>query len=355
MKNYHSLRQGNWQDAILASSASIQEAVYILNVVSLRIVLVVDGKGKLEGTISDGDIRRGLLRGIQLDAPVKQVLHRNPLVVGPEHDRQAVVQLMAANEIQQIPIVDARRRVIGLHTWDRLNRASPRPNIVVIMAGGEGRRLRPITNDLPKPMVEVGGKPILEHIILKAKQEGFHRFVIAVHHLGEVIERYFGNGKSFGVEINYCREKKPLGTAGALRLLPSTPHPILVTNGDVLADFNYLGLLDFHMRHRAAATMAVRSHEWVNPFGVVETKGLEIVGFKEKPIVRSHINAGVYVLDPAVRRLIPRGCGSDMPEIFSAAKDRGMAILAYPLHEPWLDVGSPEDLAKAKALRTGQS
>jgi NDP-sugar pyrophosphorylase family protein len=277
------------------------------------------------------------------------------LVVGPGHDRQAVVQLMAANEIQQIPVVDARRRVIGLHIWDRLNRANPRPNVVVIMAGGEGRRLRPITNNRPKPMVEVGGKPLLEHIILKARQEGFHRFVIAVRHLGEMIERHFGNGKSLGVDINYCREKKPLGTAGALRLLSPTPHPILVTNGDVLADFSYLSLLDFHIRHRAAATMAVRSQEWVNPFGVVETKGLEIVGFKEKPVVRSHINAGVYVLDPAVRRLIPRGRVSVMPEIFSVAKARGMAVLAYPLHEPWLDVGSPEDLAKAKALRTGQS
>jgi NDP-sugar pyrophosphorylase family protein len=216
------------------------------------------------------------------------------------------------------------------------------------MAGGEGRRLRPFTKDRPKPLVEVGGKPILEHILLKAKAEGFSRFVFAVRHLGGMIEDYFENGKRWGVNITYLREKKPLGTAGAIRLLAKPPkEAILVTNGDVLADFQYGDLVDFHVRQGAEATMAVRAHEWQNPYGVVETQGLEIIAFREKPLVRTQINAGVYVLSPEACRSIPKGDRCNMPELFSKLQMRKARVLAYPLHEPWMDIGNPEDLHRA--------
>lgn len=184
--------------------------------------------------------------------------------------------------------------------------------------------------------------------MVKAKEEGFRRFAIAVRHLGSMIEDYFGNGKRWGVNISYLREKIPLGTSGAIRLLTQEPRePILVTNGDVLADLHYGDLLDFHIRHGAAATMAVRVHEWQNPYGVVETEGLEIIGFREKPLIRTQINAGVYALSPAACHHIPKGVRCDMPELFSKLQAKRMTVLAYPLHESWVDIGRPDDLRKA--------
>lgn len=269
-------------------------------------------------------------------------------MVNANHGRQAVVQLMLANEVQQIPIVDRNRRVIGLHLWDQLSKVPTRNNLMVLMAGGEGKRLYPFTADRPKPLVEVGGKPILEHILLKAKEEGFSRFAIAIRHLGGMIEDYIGNGKRWGIQVFYLKEKTSLGTAGAIRLLAPIPRdPILVTNGDVLADFNYGDLLDFHVRHGGEATMAVRTHEWQNPYGVVETQGLEITGIREKPLVRTQINAGVYVLNRTAARLIPFNAPCDMPELFSKLQAKGFPTMAYPLHEPWVDIGRPEDLEKA--------
>jgi len=200
-------------------------------------------------------------------------------------------------------------------------------------------------------LVLVGGRPILEHILLKAKKEGFNHFAVAVRHMGGMIEDYFGNGKRWGVKISYIREKMPLGTAGAIRLLNPPPRePFLVTNGDVLADFQYGGLLDFHVRHKADATMVVRTHEWQNPYGVVETQGLAITGFHEKPLVYTQINAGVYVLSPGTSRSIPPGVCCDMPELFSRLLKKGNNILAYPLHESWVDVGRPDDLSRASNL-----
>jgi len=342
------LVRGDWHGTLLPSTATIQDAIQVLNKVGLRIVLVVNPQGKLEGTVSDGDIRRGMLRGYDLASPLARILHRTPLVAHSGHRPEAIGQLMLANEVQQIPIVDRHRRVVGLHVWDKLSRVPSRPNLMVIMAGGEGKRLRPYTADRPKPLVEVGGKPILEYILIKAKAEGFSRFAIAVRHLGGMIESHFGCGKRWGVNILYLRETTPLGTAGAIRLLRQHPRePILVTNGDVLADFQYGDLLDFHARHGADATMAVRHHDWQNPYGVVETQGLEITGFREKPLLRMQINAGVYALSPVACRQIPRSMRYDMPELFTRLRTRKMLVLAYPLHEPWVDIGKPEDLRHA--------
>jgi len=337
-----------WRQAILLSSASIEEVITNLTKVSIKIVLVVNDAGELEGTISDGDIRRGLLRGLNLKSPVESIIHHNPLVVTEEIGREAVRKLMVANKIQQVPVVDDQHHIVGLYLWDEIATPIIRPNLMVIMAGGMGTRLLPYTETCPKPMLTVSGKPMLEHIIERAKQEGFGHFVLAINYLGHVIEDYFGDGNSLQVRIDYLREQSPLGTAGALGLLSPRPTlPFAVTNGDVLTDIHYGELLDFHTRHNAAATMAVRVHEWQHPFGVVQTNGIDIIGFEEKPVHRSHINAGVYVLEPEALVFLEQGVRCDMPTLFGRMQAKAKRTAAYPIHEPWLDVGRQEDLARA--------
>lgn len=339
-----------WRRAILSTDSTLQQAIRNLDEVSIKIVMVVDNAGTLLGTICDGDIRRGLLRGLDLSSPVDSIVHRNPLVVPPEVGRDTVMQLMAANQIYQIPVVDEFHQPKGLHLWDDINTPAVRPNMLVLMAGGMGKRLRPHTENCPKPLLPVAGKPILEHILERAKAEGFSHFVLAVHYLGQMIESHFGNGERFGVRIDYLHEQSPLGTAGALSLLNPRPHvPFVVTNGDVLTDIHYGELLDFHIRHSAVATMAVRLHEWQHPFGVVQTKGIDIVGLDEKPTSRSHINAGVYVLDPEALTLLEANSPCDMPDLFESLRAQLKRTVAYPMHEPWLDVGRADDLNRANS------
>jgi len=315
---------------------------------SLQIAMVVSPDELLLGTVTDGDIRRGLLRGLDLNSSIDAITFRNPLVVPPQLGHEMVLQIMQANKIRQIPIVDSDRRVVGLHVWDELLVPVARSNLMVVMAGGAGTRLLPHTENCPKPMLPVGGKPILEHIIERAREEGFHRFVLAINYLGDMIENHFGDGSRWQVEIEYLKEPTPLGTVGAISLLDRRPDaPFLVSNGDVLTDIRYGELLEFHIRHRAAATMAVRLHEWQHPFGVVRTKGVDIIGFEEKPIARTHINAGIYVLDPDALDALEAGQHCNMPTLFSRLQDRAKRTIVYPMHEPWLDVGRPADLERA--------
>lgn len=348
-KRANTLLDERWRQAILTAHSTIEQAIRNLDRVAIKIVLVVSDTGKLEGTISDGDIRRGLLKGLDLKSPIASVIHRNALVVTAEMGRDMVMQLMVANKIHQIPVVDEHHNVIGLHLWDEITTPTVRSNLMVIMAGGMGLRLRPYTANCPKPLLLVAGKPMLEHIIESAKSEGFSHFVLAIHYLGNMIEDHFGNGESLGVRIDYVREQSPLGTAGALGLLNPRPDiPFVVTNGDVITDIRYGELLDFHIRQSAAATMAVRVHEWQHPFGVVQTKGVDIIGFEEKPVARSHINAGVYALAPNALSVLSADAHCDMPVLFERLQAKGQRTVAYPMHEPWLDVGRPVDLIAAR-------
>lgn len=340
--------ENSWRKALLPATATLREVISNMNMSSLRIVLVMNERGELEGTISDGDIRRGLLKGLDIDSPIESVIHRGALVVPPSLGREMVLQLMVANKIQQIPVVDEQQRIMGLHVWDEITTTPSRSNRMIIMAGGKGTRLQPFTENCPKPLVMVAGKPMLEHIIERGKLEGFSDFVLAIHYLGHMIEEHFGDGSCFGVSIEYLREDAPLGTAGALSLLAPRPEePFVVTNGDVVTDIRYGDLLDFHCRHEASATMAVRTHEWQHPYGVVQTRGVDIVGFEEKPIAKSHINAGVYVLSTEALGELEHGAVCDMPTLFERLQARTQRTVAYPMHEPWLDVGRPDDLEKA--------
>jgi dTDP-glucose pyrophosphorylase len=344
-----SIAEKIWRTTVLPLSSNIKQAIAKLDETGLQIVLVLDAKNILLGTLTDGDIRRGLLRGLTLEEPIESVMRSNSLVVPPNVSKEIVSQLMHANRFRQVPIVNANHELIGLHCWDEIDAPVERPNLMVIMAGGLGTRLRPHTETCPKPMLPVAGKPMLERIIERAKVEGFSRFTISIYYLGHMIEEHFGNGERFGVQINYLKETTPLGTAGALGLLSPRPDlPFIVTNGDVLSDIKYGELLDFHGRHSAVATMAVRLYEWRHPFGVVQTRGLDIIGFEEKPISRTHINAGIYALSPEALKVTAPNNSYDMPSLFEQLQFEGKRTVAYPMYEPWLDVGRPDDLAEAR-------
>ncbi len=339
-----------WRSTVLPLNSNIKQAIAKLNDTGLQIALILDENDILLGTVTDGDIRRGLLRGLTLDEPIESVMRSNSLMVPPELSRDVVLQLMHANRFRQLPVVDNNYRVVGLHLWDEISAPAEHPNLMVIMAGGLGTRLRPHTETCPKPMLPVAGKPMLEHIIERAKAEGFVRFVLSIQYLGHIIEDYFGNGERLGVCIDYLKESTPLGTAGALGLLSPCPDlPFIVTNGDVLSDIKYSELLDFHGRHSAVATMAVRLYEWQHPFGVVQPQGVDIVGFEEKPLGRTHVNAGIYALSPEALAAMTKNTHCDMPTLFEQLQAEGKRTVAYPMHEPWLDVGRPDDLSRANA------
>lgn len=338
-----------WRTTLVPLGSTIQQAIYSLEASSMQIVLAVSEGNRLAGTLTDGDIRRAFLKGLKLESVIDDVIHRNPLAVPPEISRDLVLQLMQINKIHQLPIVDQEGTVVGLHVWDDIVAPKVIENMMLIMAGGKGTRLRPHTENCPKPMLEVGGKPMLQHIIEKAAADGFQNFVISLHYLGHMVEEHFGDGSKYGVRIDYLREKEPLGTAGCMSLLPAIPElPFIVTNGDVLTDIHYNEFLDFHNRHEASATMAVRQHEIQNQFGVVRTKGIEIEGFEEKPVYRSHVNAGIYVLDPCALKYLKHQQHCDMPTLFERIKQNAGRTIVYPMHEPWLDVGRPTDLALAR-------
>lgn len=337
-----------WQKSILKFDSSIEQAISNLNNSGLKIVLVVDGKNEFIGTISDGDIRRGLLANLNINDTIKNIIHYEALVVPPEFTKESVLKLMELNQIFQVPIINSQKNIVGLFLRHSILVENERNNIMVIMAGGIGKRLLPHTENCPKPMLEVSGKPILEHIIERAKSEGFKNFILSINYLGEMIVNYFGTGEKMGVNIDYVREKKPLGTAGSLSLLNlKTEDPFIVSNGDVITDIRYGELLDFHNKNNSTATMAVNQYEWQNPYGVVGLDGIDITGFDEKPIHRTHINAGVYALSKNALSFLEKDSHCDMPKLFEQLMASSQKIIAYPMHEPWFDVGRSADLNKA--------
>jgi len=339
----------NWKEAIINVQSSILDAVSNLDKSKLKISLVVGPDGCLIGTITDGDIRRGLLQGFHLKDSVGKILKREALVTSSDVQFDQAMQTMQTNQILQMPIVDKDSKVVGLYVRNTENaKEATKDNIIVIMAGGFGTRLRPYTENRPKPMMLVNDKPILEHVIINAKLEGFHKFIICTHYLADVIEDYFGDGKKWAVEINYIRETSPLGTSGALSLIETRPNEsFIVTNGDVLTDISYSSILDFHSQQSSYATMAVRKYELRNPFGVVQVDGIDITGFEEKPVVKSNINAGVYVLNPGVLDFFKKNTYIDMPDLFEILREDGKNIKAYLVHEGWMDIARYNDLVKA--------
>jgi len=334
-----------WRDSIVKINTPIKIAIERLNKVGIKIALVLDENFRLLGTISDGDFRRGILSGLTLEDSVEKIMNKNPRTVNEGTSRLEILKLMNDTKILQIPIVDRNNFVIGLHLWDDISVQAKYSNIMVIMAGGKGSRLHPQTENRPKPMLLVAGVPILEHIIKRARSQGFNHFIIAINYLGQIIEDYFKDGHKFGVKIEYLHEDIPLGTAGALSLLSHKPEgAFIVTNGDVITDINYSDFLEYHTVQNAAATVAVHTHEFQIPYGVVQINGLEVESYEEKPIVSSLINAGVYALDPDILDLITEPKFRDMPELLDISRDLKKKVIVYPLHESWIDIGRPIDL-----------
>lgn len=335
----------NWQRTIVYRTFTLKDVAENLTETGLRTAVLVDQNGCLVGTISDGDIRRGLLKGLSLESSILEVVQRDPLYVNENALYSEINQLMQSNKIYQLPKVDAKNKVTGLYTCEDLLSPQVLPNKMLIMAGGKGLRLRPHTQDCPKPMLPVHGKPMLQHIIERARDEGFNEFLLSVHYLAEIVENYFKDGRDFGVQIDYIYEDEPLGTAGAISLVEEEiKEPLLVTNGDVLTTIKYADFIKFHNDQKASATMAVKRHELHNPYGVVKVNELEIVGFEEKPVVKSYINAGIYVLSPDSLKVLKTGEYCDMPNLFDRIKDNKHRTIVYPMYEDWNDVGVPADL-----------
>jgi len=340
------------QSSTLQEGATLRNAMEALESSPAKIALVVDADGRLRGTLTDGDLRRAILRGGSLDSPVDEAMNRKFLVARASEDRAKLLARMRNNSLRQMPVVDDEGRVIRIETLtERL--VAPKPNWVFLMAGGFGKRLRPLTETTPKPMLEVGGKPVLQTILERFIDAGFRRFFISVHYLAEKIKEHFGDGSAWGVEIVYVEETSPLGTAGALSLLPETPDaPLLVMNGDVLTAARFNHLLEFHCDHAAAATMCLREYDFQVPYGTVEVDGPWAIGIVEKPVHKVFVNAGIYVLSPEAVAAVPAGGPLDMPDLLQALIAGGQSVAAYPLHEQWLDIGRPEDFHKAEnALR----
>lgn len=342
---------GQWKETLIEPQKSIREAIKIIDEAALQICLVVDKQGKLLGTVTDGDVRRALLKNLLLDEDVTQIMTRKTTVANRNLSKQKLLAMMKKAKVHQIPLVDDDGRVVGIETLDGLLQPSMRPNWVVLMAGGTGARLRPLTETCPKPMLRVGQKPLLETTLEALIESGFCNFFLSVNYKAEMIKGHFGDGAQWGVPIRYIQETKKMGTAGALSLLPERPvEPILVINGDILTKVNYHQLLDFHSQQGAKATMCVYPYEFKVPFGVVKTTDEhDFHDIEEKPMHRSLINAGIYVLDPESLDLIPKNSVADMPSLFKRVARAGLKTAVFPIREYWLDIGHHEDLERANS------
>jgi dTDP-glucose pyrophosphorylase len=338
-----------WRDTIITADATILSAVQCLDRTGAQICLVCDAEGRLVGTVTDGDVRRGLLKGVSLEASVAGIMNRDPLVGTPGDAPSHLLEIMNVSLLRQIPIVDDQRRVIDLRFWSDLTRSGQvRNNWVILMAGGQGSRLRPLTEDRPKPLLTVGQKPLLESTLEAFLLFGFRRFFISVNYKADMVKTHFGDGRRWGCEISYLEEDTQLGTAGALGLLADRPvDPIVVMNGDILTKVNFDTLLEFHREQRSIATMCVREYEFTVPFGVIDIDDHRIRGIAEKPVHRSFVNAGIYVLEPATLDRVPKGSRIDMTELFSSLIASRQTTAAFPIWEYWIDVGRIDDYQQA--------
>lgn len=340
----------NWEAILIGPDTTLRDALATIDRGSCQIVLVVDEQRRLLGTLSDGDARRALLRGLSLADKTSQAMFLTPRRAQAGDSRRALLAMMTEHTIHQLPLVNTDNIVVGLVVLDDLLAPEPRENHVVVMAGGLGSRLRELTQDTPKPMLKVGSRPLLETIVRSYASQGFTRFYFAVNYRGEQIEAHFGDGSAFGVDIRYLREEQRLGTAGALALLPETPTaPFIVTNADLVTKEDYGQMLDQHLASGALGTMGVRDYEMQVPFGVVNEVDGQVTSIEEKPTQRFLVSAGVSVLSPAVLPLVPRNVSFDMPALFEAMIRRGMSLRSHRIAGYWIDIGRLSDFERANA------
>lgn len=338
-----------WKKILIKPENTIREALEIINNEALRTALVVNDEGRLVGVVTDGDIRRGLLNNLSLTTEIKNVMNSQPITATSTTSKKELNRLMSAHGILTIPIVN-NSIVVGLETISSVLSGACYENPVFIMAGGFGTRLRPLTDHCPKPMLKVGEKPILEILVQQFLRAGFKNIYISTHYMPEQITNYFGNGESWGANITYVYEETPLGTGGALGLLPSdTPDlPLIMINGDVLTTVDFERLLEFHNKHDPRATMCVREYDYQIPYGVISGDGHRIVSMQEKPVQRYFVNAGIYVVSPELFKHVPRQQKIDMPTLLEHVIAENQDVLMFPIHEYWLDIGRMDDFNKAQ-------
>ena len=345
-----------WLDVCVLGEASVHHVIKILEASNSKICLVVskmESSEKLLGTITDGDIRRAILGGIDLSSECCAIMNENPYSAKGFLSTSELDKVLVEHLLKHLPIVSVNDRLLGLYYSEILVSDAIKNCLFVIMAGGFGNRLKPYTETTPKPMLEVNGKPMLQHIIERARASGVQNFALILHYLPDQIQEYFGDGSDFGVSIEYVVENEPLGTVGGISLLNMSNKnysSIIVTNGDVLSDVDYKDILQYHLKQHAFATMAVQEHRLINEFGTVEISGNVITGFKEKPITRSNINAGIYVLSNEVLNLLTKGNKKNMPDLFMDAVDLEHRIVAYYLFEEWNDVGRVSDFKRVNKV-----
>ena len=334
----------------IAPETTIRAALEVIDRSKRQIALVVDDEGRLVASLTDGDVRRGLLRGVALDAPVSEVMHTSPTTVRQGAPDAATRRLIAERKLHHVPVLDAAGRLVDLALVEDLFGVRPNPARIVLMAGGLGTRLRPLTETVPKPMLEVGGKPLLEQIIAGFAEQGFWRITVSVNYRKEMVQDYFGDGSALGVEIDYLEEDKRMGTAGALSLLPERPEgPFVVMNGDLLVSLRFDQLLDFHRRLHATGTMVVREYAHQVPYGVVRHEGDLMTGIEEKPVARYFVNGGIYVLSPEALDHVPEGEPLDMPDLLTALNGAQKRVAVFPLRDYWRDIGRMDDLEAARS------
>jgi len=339
----------DWRTLVISPELSFLETIQKIEAGAQQIALVVDGGGKLLGTVSDGDVRRAILAGVPLDQSVRAIMKSTPTTIVKGESRLTALLKMKELLIRHIPVIKTDGTLIGLETLSNLLYLDLMPNTVLLMAGGLGTRLGELTKDSPKPLLQVGPKPILEIILENFMEYGFRRFYVSLNYKGEMIQDYFGDGRRFGVDIQYIWERQRLGTAGALSLLPERPkHPLVVMNGDILTRMNFRQMLDFHESQRALATMAVKEYSFQVPYGVVRIQdGTHMISLDEKPLQNFFISAGIYILEPELLGLVPKDTPYDMPELFQTLLRQNHLPAVFPVHEYWLDIGQRPDFDRA--------
>ena len=334
---------------VIGPQATLREALEAITKNVRQAVLVTEADGRLVGLVTDGDIRRALLRGIPLDGSVADIMNSTPVTALPGLGRAAAVSLMLARRIRHLPIVDGDRRLVDVLFLEEQIVLPPLPTPAVIMAGGEGRRLRPLTESTPKPLLDVGGKPLIEFMIERLRQSGITEITVALHHKSEMIRNRLGDGTRLGVRIDYALEPRPLGTMGVLPLVRDRlRQPFFVVNADILTKCDFRAMWEFHRRQsNAAMSVGVSTHLVDIPYGEFTLHGERVTRVEEKPHKEFPINAGIYLLDPTVIELVPSGEYFDATDMIRALLDRGRVVAAHLIREYWLDVGHLHDLEQA--------
>ena len=334
----------NFNKYIVSLNLNIKKTILKLNDTGLKLVCVVDNKKKLLGTVSDGDIRRALLKNFNLNHSIQKIMKKKPKILKNSNNQNEINKIYNKYKIKDIPLLDKNGKLLDIISK---NGEKPLENIVYIIAGGRGKRMMPLTKFNPKPMLGYMGVPILERILIKIKSEGFKNVIISINYLGKKIEEYFKTGENLGLKISYLKENREMGTAGSLQKLSSFKNnlPIIVSNADLFTNLKFNDILNYHQSNNSDLTVATKNHQYQSPFGVIENRGRSIIKIKEKPIYNFNINAGVYVINFKMLKYIKKNSYFDMPDLINKLIKNKKKIAIFPLHEKWKDLQKPSDLS----------